>query len=586
MELAIPFVALSSMYVISNQSKEKEKDTFVNMGKPSNLLPNVNERVENYPTLNKEEFNNTVQKFPSNIESTNSYLNQNIFYEKEKDGVRVGPNIQDVYSFKGDGGKSNDFVHNNMVSINGKTREQIYKVNNTSTILDTYNGKGSQYQKKTEQAPLFKPEADIQWSHGTPNMSNFIQSRVNPSMKNNMVRPFDTVKVGGGGDESAVSDGLGGFNSGMNERNKWMPKTVDELRSKANPKEEYMLLNHEGPANSYIKNRGIQGEVKKNRPDTFYENTPNKWFTTTGVESAGPAPITNIVKDSHRNDCSVPVVGHAFSQQQSANTAPETFTEPKRLPTDTSHYVSPSYAGDHAPVSNKSHESYLKYVNNRQINNQPDNFGTIFSKSIGAVMAPVMDILKPCKKEEHVCNARVFGNMGIGEISAGYTQSPNELKLTTKETTLYSSNGFIGNQGDGGYKVSKPFVGQTQRDANGGECGYLGGVGGAATSRGNTQYDSMYRHAIDDKKETSVKSRTPSGNTQVFNPTQNMYVTRADVSTPSTLPPRIPVARGPTTETHGQIRDVQEYDQSFQDNRINPNLITALKSNPFTHIVS
>ena len=60
MELALPFVALGGLYVISNQNSEKcektqkaikkvQQETFTNMGKPSNYIPNKDIPPQNYP---------------------------------------------------------------------------------------------------------------------------------------------------------------------------------------------------------------------------------------------------------------------------------------------------------------------------------------------------------------------------------------------------------------------------------------------------------------------------------------------------------------------------------------------------------
>ena len=34
---------------------------------------------------------------------------------------------------------------------------------------------------------------------------------------------------------------------------------------------------------------GIHGKIEKNRPDTYYENSSDRWFTTTGIEKAQKA---------------------------------------------------------------------------------------------------------------------------------------------------------------------------------------------------------------------------------------------------------------------------------------------------------
>jgi hypothetical protein len=195
-------------------------------------------------------------------------------------------NIQQVYSLTGDYMESKEFKHNNMVPFNGgKPKGQIYNNNNAETILDNYVGNGSQVIKKIEQAPLFKPQENVQWTYGMPDMSDFYQSRQNPVNRNNMVKPFESIRVGPGLDKGYSADGSHGFNSGMEARDKWLPKTVDELRVDTNPKLEYELLGHEGPADSFIKTAPttqLLGRVEKQRPDTFFINTQDRWLTTTG----------------------------------------------------------------------------------------------------------------------------------------------------------------------------------------------------------------------------------------------------------------------------------------------------------------
>lgn len=200
MELAIPLIALGGMYVISNKSGDeqkrtilKPKDTFNNMGIRSNLqsaniesrfnnyLPNTNVQPQNYPILNNKELADTVQEYPNPNVATDKYLNQNVYQNKERSGIPVNDTIQQIYSLTGDYLSSEEFKHSNMVPFNGgKPKGQIYNNNVAETILDNYAGSGSQIIKKIEQAPLFKPQENIQWAYGAPNMSEFYQSRVNP----------------------------------------------------------------------------------------------------------------------------------------------------------------------------------------------------------------------------------------------------------------------------------------------------------------------------------------------------------------------------------------------------------------------
>ena len=278
MELAIPLIALGGMYVISNQNQNQNqnregltkrsnmtKENFNNMGIRTNLqtsniesnfnnyLPNTNIPPQNYPIMNNKELVDTVQEYPNPNVATDKYFNQNEYEQKQRAGVPVSNNIQQVYSLTGDYLSSTEFKHNNMVPFNGgKPKGQIYNNNNAETILDNYVGNGSQVIKKIEQAPLFKPQENVQWTYGTPDMSDFFQSRQNPVNRNNMVKPFESIRVGPGLDKGYTADGSHGFNAGMEARDKWLPKTVDELRISTNPKQEYDLNGLQGPAQSQI----------------------------------------------------------------------------------------------------------------------------------------------------------------------------------------------------------------------------------------------------------------------------------------------------------------------------------------------
>ena len=66
MELAIPLVALGGLYVVSNQNNQIEKtkknikttektpESFTNMGKKKNYIPNANIPAQNYPVQNNK----------------------------------------------------------------------------------------------------------------------------------------------------------------------------------------------------------------------------------------------------------------------------------------------------------------------------------------------------------------------------------------------------------------------------------------------------------------------------------------------------------------------------------------------------
>jgi hypothetical protein len=603
MELAIPLVALGGMYVISNQNKEgltkksNMKETFNNMGIRSNLqekqpesrfsnyLPNTNVPPQNYPIMNNKELIDNVQEYPNPNKATDKYFNQNVYEQKERAGVPVSNNIQQFYSLSGDYMDTKMFTHNNMVPFNGaKPRGQVYNNNNAETILDNYVGNGSQVIKKIEQAPLFKPQENVQWTYGMPDMSDFYQSRQNPVNRNNMVKPFESIRVGPGLDKGYTADGSHGFNAGMEARDKWLPKTVDELRVATNPKQEYDLNGLQGPAQSQIKNVGIEGKVEKYRPDTFFINTQDRWLTTTGAEKAGQLVPDYIVKPSTRNETTTYQHGTPNAVLKTASYVPTRHEGSKRTQLegfDVGHSVATKSAPlQHLAVDNH-HSSHTNYENNRSVNQQPQTFGSGFSSAIGAVIAPIMDILKPSRKDEYSCNMRIYGNIA-GEVPGNYVLTPGDAPNTTiKETTLYQPNGYINNQKDNaGYLNTEHQPIANQRDTVNHDH-----FMGMSSTHGNRQYDAVYRQTNNEAKEKTIAGRVNQGNAKHFNSQINVTMSRLDSDRENNRlwAPQSVIPNGPSVQTYGKANMPQYYDQCQGCDRIAPDLLNAFKENPYTH---
>jgi hypothetical protein len=599
MELAIPLIALGGMYVISNKNNEgytntnshtnkkgsNSKENFDNMGRKPNYLPNTNPPPQNYPIMNNSELIDTVQEYPNPNTASDKYFNQNLYEQKERAGKTVGDTIQQVYSLTGDYLNSDQFRHNNMVPFNGgKPHGQVYNNNNAETILDNYSGTGSQIIKKIEQAPLFKPQENIQWAYGAPNMSEFYQSRVNPGIKNNMVKPFESIRVGPGLDKGYSSNGSNGFNAGMEARDQWLPKTVDELRVATNPKEEFSLINHQGPAQASITNVGILGKVEKNRPDTFFVNSQDRWLTTTGAEKAQRFVAEEVLKVSHRNETTSQLTGTPNAVLKTASYVPRQHEASKRMQLD-AHHVGHSNARGTGPHTDG--EAFLKshtnYTNSRSVNQQPQTFGSGFSGAIGAVIAPLMDVFKPARKEEYVCNMRIYGNT-VGEVPGNYVQTPGDVPITTvKETTLYQPNGYVGNQLNGAYEVNDQQPITNQRDSTTEFC-QMNPSGGAGTKHGAKQYDSVYRQTNNEAKEKAVVGRTNQGNMAMFNSDMNVSYSKLDCDRENNRmwAPSAVIPSGPSVRTYGKIHTPQLNDQCLSGcERIDPGILDNLKSNPY-----
>lgn len=603
MELAIiPLIALAGSYVISNtnqnEAKSKSKinshlkpfptkqESFQSMGtRSSSLLPNTDIPFENYPVTNYNQLDDNVQQYLNPNAATDKYFNQT-YFEKEDLNSLGRKQMKPIYSLSGNYMDSNEFKHNNMVPFfGGKIKGQVYDMAANETRLDNMVGTGSQSIEKKEQAPLFKPEDNVQWAYGAPNMSDFYQSRVNPSMNNAMVKPFETQRVGPGMNQGYGTAGSGGFNSGMESRDSWLPKTVDELRIATNPKMEYTLENHEGPAYSHVQNRGMIGKVEKYRPDTFFVNSQDRWLTTTGQEKAPTYQPIQMDRFTNRKTTTQEYTGVASAAEKNGTYTIGSHTAPKRNilgPTD----VPSSYAGGHGPQQNDTFlDSFSNYSNNRSTSRQPDTFRSAFNSAIGAVVAPIMDILRPTKKDEYGDNIRIYGDGG-SKIPQSYVLNPGDRPATTiKQTTLYSPDTYIGNLSSQGHVLQNHQPIANQRDTTSTSYTGLGG---------NNQYgmyntDAASRQHNNDRLEAAQPSYTPQGNTQIFNQMMNVNIAKREgdientrdwmpgpTNSRSQLPPGI--------EMYGKTSMRPQYnDNRIGLDRIQPDLLQAFKNNPYTH---
>lgn len=607
MEIAIPFIALGGMYVI-NQNKNNDnenkmnyhnkkmknsnskqndpkKENFSNMSHLPNL-PNTDTPPSNYPVINENELNYTPYQYVNSNSATDKYFDQSYYQKQNAQNIKTGSNLQQVYSLTGQYIAATDFEHNNMVPFNGgKVRGQIYNMNNAETRLDNLVGNGSQTIEKVEQAPLFKPQDNMQYAHGAPNQSDFYQSRVNPGMKASNVKPFDTQNVGPGLNQGYTTQGTGGYNSGMEARNDWLPKTVDELRVATNPKIEYDLNNLEGPANSYIKNPGKIGKVEKYQPDTFYIQNQDRWLTTTGEEKAPALRPAQEVNETSRMTTTQSYAGNAAGQN-SASYAPRTYEETRReqLPQMNVNHSTAIGKGPHNDLDN-AQNSHTNYGGNRGMNRQPDTTRSGFSGAIGAVIAPIMDILNPTRREEISHNVRTYGNHATSNVKQTYVINPNDKAPTTiKETTLHTPNLIVSNQGEGtGYMVNEHQAVSNQRDTTNTDS--YGIAGGASSKWGEMSYEAGYAQYNNESKEKSVVSRTNQGNTQIFNQEMNVNISRNDndrINNRKWVPTNMPT-RSIDQQMLGSSREPQNYNQSIAVDRISPDLLNAFKENPYTH---
>ena len=583
-ELAIPLIALGSMYIISNQEKKKVniKENFTNMTEPKNYLPNTNIIPENYPILEKVKEDN-VQRYVNPNQVTDKYFDPATY---EKSVNKQFKNEPEFISLSGEPLKGKDFRHNNMTPFFGaKIRGATANANLSETMLDNMQGTGSQQFRKKEVAPLFKPQDNVQWAHGMPNQSDFYQSRVNPSMRMSNIKPWEEQIVGPGLDQGYGTEGSLGFNSGMAAREKWLPYTVDELRVKTNPKTTFGLQGHEGPAINLIKNRGVIGKVEKHLPDTYYNNTPDRWLTTTGIEKAQTSRGIEVLHDVSRPYTTTEYFGTSGRAEGEAGYTPQNYEKSKREEQTCNIVAAPTAVGQKpASTGDYSRDSYNYLPTNRSTTcyNETGIVGGV----VKAVVAPLLDILRPTRKENVIGNARPYENIK-SYVPANMVYNPSDRTKTTNREMLVdkldNNHLNVQNQRDGGYSVNVQQPIENNRDTT--NIYYTGSSGGAANQAGSRTYDAEYNQRNNPNK--TYLNRPNQGGTQIFNQTDNIKIDKVDTDRDNNRlwvrgsGPTIATAL-PAPETYGKFSARQYYDENINCERMQPDILNAFKQNPYT----
>ena len=581
MELVIPLIALGGLFIVSNQSKKPEP--FHNR----ELLPNSDVPDHNYPI--DQSFTNPETDLTSKLSTVNRYDGQQAFtdkfFNKTISEANAPPNSNTYYSLTGNPVDSTYFRHNNMVPFFGSHLPNQPNVKSAESIMDNYTGSGSQIYQKREVAPLFAPGENVQYANGAPNNSDFYQSRVNPSMRMANVKPFEEIRVGPGLCLGYTAEGSGGYNSGLMQRDQWTDKNVDELRVANKQKASgLVMLGHEGPANSFIKSMGQMGHMEKNRVDTSFAMGPERYMTTTGAEKGQTLhaiPIDRYVNRPETTTDYAGIAGYGVSSQ----TADGEYMPSKHIDLG-AHPFTPAYAGGKGGAMEADYgiKTKVAYPNNRSANQNDGYFG-VFSGSMGAVVAPLLDILRPSRKENTVGTLRPYQNVKAPVMSS-YLYNPGDKPAATiRETTENSKfhSNVNGNHNGGAYRTTPQQPQQLQRDSTT-DYYYAGNSSAGSNSRQPRPYDAEYRQRNNDIKSSTINGRLVPGNMSLMNGDINMSAKNKDpfLTNTRSVMPSMPY-EAPSVQSMGKLQGSgNTLYQNIQLDRNSPDVMSALKSNPYT----
>jgi hypothetical protein len=214
--------------------------------------------------------------------------------------------------------------------------------------------------------------------------------------------------------------------------------------------------------------------------------------------------------------------------------------------------------------------------------------GTSISSAMKSFVAPLLEVVRPSRKENVVGAIRPYGNVQNG-VSAGVAYNPaDRMPTTIKETTesLLDFNHLnVTPLTDGtGYLVADQQEVYTQRETT--EPEYFGSSGGATNQGHRSNMAARNQHNNINKVS---KEYTPSGNISMFNHTENINIKRPDKNNDN-CPWNSGASAGsglggmpPSANQFGKLSKMpQNYQESIYCERIQPDILDAFKRNPYT----
>ena len=313
-----------------------------------------------------------------------------------------------TYSLTGEKVSTSSLAHNNMTPFLKKNVTQNTNIENMYPLLDNLSGNNSLKQQKKEIQCMFKPQINAGGNIcGMKNNDDFYKSRLDVTNIANNFFPIEKIRVGPGLNQGYTGESTGGFHQG-DTLEYAKPRSLDELRSRINQKQTYFEIPVKGHAKGPDR-RAEHAPMTKQRPDTVFENTQDRWLKTTGANSKNTLRPSQNIRPTTRQESHIEYRGPIARSELNQG-------------------IKDDYG--------KS--KIILYGNERETTEQRTVVTNVTS-IIKALVAPIMDVLKYTNKEYTVEAARGVGNPSIQIPSKATLYDPvnHIMKTTVKETTLH-----------------------------------------------------------------------------------------------------------------------------------------------------
>lgn len=566
-QIAIPLVIAGVLYLVSND-KETFNDydaTTYNRAKDNTKIVPVSERSSGTSASDRT-YENTSYSYNKTAERDDVVKNsvEHISIPTNNEGVYS--QYQDKYVVRNDksatfqslsGNTIGDFKHNNMnIFYNNKSNGQFSqdKFNRSDSMMDNYTGSGSMSVEKSEVSCFFKPHENMQNVYGNQNQSDFMQSRVVQSQRFANSKPWEEVKV---------APGSTGFNSGMENREKWIDKTVDQLRITNNPKQNNPT-NYVPPAYKMGDHATIGKTINK-KPDTYFVNT-NMKGNAKGILKPTQSS-EQMLTDENREHTSVSYFGTRVADTAGYVKGEHNESSKQSLPANP--YLNLTNT-QMFPTTDLGKSSYKSYNNNR--NSENEYVGAVKGLFMANVVNPIVNGLKHTKKGNLVetpQNVNVTGMVKPTVYNETAVPVTNRQIQVNRIGTNYMQ---VNRQNSDGYMTANPYLIGQQRETT--EGSYMGNAGGLS---GTKSYNAEYNQRQFGKP---VENRIPVGNTNVYNNSMNVTLKECDPVNTWT-----PVQYKPTSFAVQQMGVNTSAPQTYRnvnDEYLQADMLKAFKQNPYT----
>ena len=370
---------------------------------------------------------------------------------KTRTNLAARPN-QVISQLTGQAIPAGEFHQNQVPFIGGGVKQNINSFANESK-LEHFTGSGfGQRPKKMEVSSFFDqaPNAGRPVNGNQAYTTLGLENRFHVSQFRQGEKPFQDIKVGPALNAGFGTMGQGGFqqSNSLEFARAAANRTINN-RLPNNPKISYGRPLNPGALPGGT--RGLQAAVKKNRPDKWYRNTPDRYFVTTGAVTGATLREKVNAKATRRQNHRSYYGGLGTAGVTKPTKDPSVRKSRKNnFMTDG---VRNAYRDGGWTVDEKANGEGVGDYGAKSIENRPNERDVTqlrehrlnISSNVKKLMAPLSDLFRRTRKENVIGNIRPEGNMSAQMPSKLTIYDPEDIARTTKkELSIHNEHeGFI-----------------------------------------------------------------------------------------------------------------------------------------------